>query len=579
MQMTYNEAVRFGRPMAFSLRRSRDYMMRSEKRGENGGSYRSSGGRKPPRRRRKAGFFYILFTILLSLIFWPVGMIMLWRRKVRWNGGVKLVFSLISLFLCIFLIVFALTMPTDNEKITNAQDTINDYLDTATTAIAAGYDIAYEACGKALVEMSDFAEAFAAWSTDYIADGLDMAVEYTGEAKDFVVAKYYELTGKEAPAADDEADSEANVPDVTDEPEVTDEPAATDEPEAIKAPAVTVTADENSATADASEAAAEPTEAPVEAPTDNIAVTLPESTPDPVSAQPLESGTLTDEGLEPGVTPEAAAAEPTPVAETPTPVPTEEPAKENPIPVKDPAEAVVYYNASGVSYHIASSCKGMSTAVQHTLAEAIADGKRPCTNCTVPEASILEAENVIWTDEAGYIHTKDDCEAFTGKYVLMTLSDAYAAGFELCGGCPADVYASHSGVVRPTATPGPETILPGTDLKPVGEVTVYHSSNGSYYHRFEVCKGMSGSNPYTLQDSVDDNFKRCRTCNAPDPELIDAHCLWVDKNGACHTSDECSLFSGDYDFILRDDALAQGMTGCIECGADEYLQPNTIIAY
>jgi len=221
----------------------------------------------------------------------------------------------------------------------------------------------------------------------------------------------------------------------------------------------------------------------------------------------------------------------------------------------------------------------MQTAASHTLAEAIADGKKPCDNCTVPEASILEAENVVWTDEAGYIHTKDECEAFDGKYVLMTLEDAYAEGFELCGGCPADMFARYSGVVRPTATPGPVTVVPSVDLKPVGEVTVYHSSNGSYYHRFNVCKGMSGSSPFTLQSSVDDGFKRCRTCNAPEAEMIGQHCLWVDKNEVAHTSDDCDLFSGDYTFVLRDEALEAGLTGCIECGADEYLQPNTVIDY
>ena len=120
-------------------------------------------------------------------------------------------------------------------------------------------------------------------------------------------------------------------------------------------------------------------------------------------------------------------------------------------------------------------------------------------------------------------------------------------------------------------------VNPTAELKPVGQVTVYHSSNGSYYHRFDVCKGMSGSSPYTLQECIDGNYKRCRNCNAPDPELVGEMCLWVDENEACHTTDECGLFSGDYTFILRDEALAEGMSGCIECGADEYLVPNTVI--
>ena len=62
--------------------RGRDYMMRSEKRPGHGPSAGNAGGKRPPkRRRRRAGFFYKLVTMLLLLIIWPLGLLLLWRRR------------------------------------------------------------------------------------------------------------------------------------------------------------------------------------------------------------------------------------------------------------------------------------------------------------------------------------------------------------------------------------------------------------------------------------------------------------------------------------------------------------------
>jgi len=75
----------------FLFASGRDYMMRSEKRSGSGPAHRSPSGGKPPRRRRKrAGFFYKLFMMILLLTIWPLGLLMLWRRKVRWGVVTKL---------------------------------------------------------------------------------------------------------------------------------------------------------------------------------------------------------------------------------------------------------------------------------------------------------------------------------------------------------------------------------------------------------------------------------------------------------------------------------------------------------
>ena len=106
-------------------------------------------------------------------------------------------------------------------------------------------------------------------------------------------------------------------------------------------------------------------------------------------------------------------------------------------------------------------------------------------------------------------------------------------------------------------------------LKPVGEAMVYHSLNGKFYHRHETCMRMSGASPYKLADVVGD-YKRCWDCDAPDGTMVGKDCLWMDENDLCHTTDECASFVGDYHFILRNDALEQGLAACSDCGANEY---------
>ena len=140
MQMTFEQAQRSGLLQAFASRNS-GYMMRSEKRPD---AYRNGRqpGRRPPRRR--AGAFYIFLTLLVSVILWPVGMVMLWRRKVRMQAGTKLLISLLTLCISVFLIVFALTVPVENEQFTAFQDRANDWLDQAAVDISTAGDAAYK---------------------------------------------------------------------------------------------------------------------------------------------------------------------------------------------------------------------------------------------------------------------------------------------------------------------------------------------------------------------------------------------------------------------------------------------------
>ena len=522
MQMTFDQAIKPGILQAFAFRRNSGYVMRSEKRpGYGGGAGGGRNNRKKPR-RPKAGILYILLTFLVLLVVWPVGIVMLWRRKVRMSAGTKLLISLLTLCVSVFLIVFALTIHVDNPKYTEFQDKANDWLNRAAADVAVAGDAAYKKGVETWDVMTDCADLAAKPVMNNLADGIDKAVELTGGLRD-------KLRGT-TDATPSPAPADTAAPEVT--PDVTDAL-----PELIE-------------------------------------ISLPENTPDPESGKPLSDGTLTAAGeFKPDETP---APTDTPAPEpTPTPVPD--------VPVKAPGEATVYYNKEGKLYHMRSSCKKMNSAKAHTLAEAVEAGKQNCNACSSPDAAILEAKDVVWADEKKVFHTTDACAKFEGQWTLIPLEDALKGEYTPCPECQADIFAIVNAEPTPTPTPEPtpvpeaEKVSPATTLKPAGDAKVYHSSNGKFYHRRSVCQGMTGSKAYKLSE-ITSKYKRCKTCDAPDTALVGKACLWMDEDGLCHTSDECAKFKGAYTLIERDKALEEGKSGCPDCGADEYLVPNTELA-
>lgn len=587
MQAVYEGSARPDVLMRFARRHGRDYMMRSEKRGGYGSS--PNGGKTPPKRkRRRAGFFYMLLTLILSLALWPVGMILLWRRKLRWKLTTKLLTTIITLFLCVTLYGFALTVQTENPTYTRVQDSVNDFLDHSAERIGEGYTVVCDAAQRAWASATDLGGALQTASMRYAADGLDRSAVLAGSVRETVSGWFHS----------EDAPDPTPVADETVEPEETPMDAASAQPTPSAAPQVT----------------------------GRLPLSSPESTPDPESAQPIGNGTLTRQREfteatstptptdAPAETADAVQSTPNPDEtgtpdETPVPAtdapettePTVQPSVDPDLQPKPAGEAVVYYNTNGVNYHMHSSCKNMGTAKAGTLADAVEKGLRRCRNCETPDDSILRAENVVWVDEEQHFHLSDDCTDFAGDWSLMTLDDALAEGCTPCAACKAGLYMAASGRALPTPSPSPSpeptatpeptptpspsptpepvVVAPSRALKPAGEAMVYHSSNGKWYHTDPHCSGMGGAKLYSLAECVEGSYKRCRKCNAPLPELVEAHCLWMDEDGLCHTSDECPSFTGDWTLVERDQALADGRSGCVVCGADEYLVKNSIVNY
>ena len=669
-------------------RREDRHMERSEK--------RSSYNRDPKKLRKKSGrsFLYGISAIIVSLIVWPAGMVMLWPRRLRWTAGVKLIASLLTLIMCLCWIGFALTVQTDDYRITYVQDKINGFL-------ARSAEFVVERAGK----LADDVTYTAGEVGEYAVDNLPGAAEWTNDTINAGKDKVLGLVGIEPEAT--------STPTITTEPTAvpTEEPTAKPTEEPSSEPTAEP-ADENTA-----EPTEEPTEAPTAEPTEE-----PTPTPEPVevaSASPapgrataepqkldLEADPTPAPTVKPAgeaivyhstngksyheapdcvgmrgakgytlassvadgfstcgncnppaaelvnttetvlwqdelnvfhvsdecfnfygkftlvklsdisggqaccmcgaahyapelelsivnVTPEPTeepteepTAEPT---EEPTAEPTEEPTAEpteepTPEPTAEPAaaatlkpagEAIVYHTSNGVGYHIASRCIGMSNAKPYTLAECVADGFRACGNCQVPDASILQAEEpVMWVDTSNKYHTTDECAAFDGQWMLMTLTDAGEAGCTPCADCGAEAYVYTAPTAEPTAEPTPVPENSELPHKSAGEAIVYHTSNGRSYHAAAKCRTMSGAKPYTLAESIADGYGPCGICTVPDKNIIDYPVVWVDANGIGHMNDECTYFEGRYTLETIYDACGYERSGCPYCSADAYISAD-----
>ena len=259
---------------------ARNYMMRSEKRESTLQTLQTPEKKQTRKRRRRGpGFLYSFCMFFLLLLLWPFGLLMLWRRRVRWSAGMKLLVSIVTLAACILIYGFALTVDTGNASYTAIQDTANSALDvSADWLIQAGKTVG-EKSAVVYDGAKNLTGALIEKGAEVLPDVLDKGVEIAGEAKE----KFVELAGK--------VGWELELPE---EAEV----EATPQPEAAAAPVK-------------KSASRKQIEVRVNKTDDRLPVYIPEQTPDASEGTPLTSGKL-KRGL------------PTPTPK-PTPKPTPEP--------------------------------------------------------------------------------------------------------------------------------------------------------------------------------------------------------------------------------------------------------------
>lgn len=367
----------------------RDYMMRSEKRSANAYRSSSSSGKPPRKRRKRAGFFYKLLMTLLLLTLWPVGLMLLWRRKVRWSAITKLLTSIVTLAACVILIGFALTVNTDNPRYTAMQDSVNSFLDSAADTLVNSGAIVSEHAAEMLDDMENVADALWSKGRIYLADGIETGVHLTQDAYENVVSLVETLRSTPEP-----------------DPASTQQPTETEDGASLP---------QSAATASAS---VEPT-APEDA-----AVESENNASDPVATQASEAPSASaDAAVQTSTAPAAET-----VAQVITPSATLKPA----------AQATVYHSIDGKWYHTFNRCSGMTGGGAYTLEEC-ADTHKRCRACGAPDAALI-GQTCLWMDANKLCHTSDECDVFEGKYTLILRDDALEQALTGCSKCGGSEY-------------------------------------------------------------------------------------------------------------------------------------------
>ncbi len=632
MQAVFFSAGEAALPTLAHLASGRDYMMRSEKRGRSSGSTPSgSSGNKPKRppkrRRRRAGFFYKLFTMLLLLVLWPVGLLLLWRRKLRWSAGTKLLTSVVTLGACIILLGFALTVNTGNAAYTAFQDKANNYLDVAADALVDFSDVAIEKAGVVYDGATNLADALWTAVRGDVADGVEQAAHLGGEARAWIEGFIEGLTSdKETDAPDAEVtpapeDAAAtSAPDIQPDQqgasltegilsregdilEATMPPLQTAEPTPEPTPEVLEFAVKSAANAivyynqgsgkcyHMAPACGSMKTADEHLFGDTLGSTVRQcsicGTPDKaildekyiVWTDGSNTAHLSDEcGAFTGdwnIIPAAqaksqslsacaicgadryidavAAGKDVILAEylSPTPAPTEKPTKApTAVPTKEPTKAPT----------TVPTVKPISTS-SDTSSHAAADAAK------LPDVAILSVSAPVAeaTAEPTIKATIEATAELTTKATIEATAEPTAT---------ATVTPAPTEPPAPTRTPMPMT--PTRPLKATGEAQVYLADG--MIHASEACSAIAGSvKAVTLAECA--GCASCQLCAAPEASLAKEHCLWLDSQNLCHTSNACEAFAAPYSLVLRDEALLAGLSGCPACKATEYLFPNTSINY
>ena len=156
----------------FARRGGRNYMMRSEKRP----SYNRPPQERRPRRRRTR-YGYIVLTLIVSILLWPVGLFLIWNRRLRCGVGGKLLWSVATLAVFCGLILALLTVPTGNAEFQRFQDDANDFLETAGADLSIAWETFSERAGDAFGNMRSVACSIGNYALNKAADGIEGGVE------------------------------------------------------------------------------------------------------------------------------------------------------------------------------------------------------------------------------------------------------------------------------------------------------------------------------------------------------------------------------------------------------------------
>ena len=84
-------------------------------------------------------------------------------------------------------------------------------------------------------------------------------------------------------------------------------------------------------------------------------------------------------------------------------------------------------------------------ASEYTLEDSV-DKYKSCNACSAPKKEMI-GKDCLWMDKNKLCHTTDECEAFEGRYTLLTVDDALEKKYSACEKCGADDYLGSINVV------------------------------------------------------------------------------------------------------------------------------------
>ena len=531
--MEYASDLGVGRARVMYKKNKGDYMVRSQKRSKG---YRS----QPPKKRNPFGrFLYAVLTLILLVTLWPVGLVMLWNRNLRWTGVSKLLTSIVTALIFFVFLAYLLTMPIDNPKLYDfqqrarrgfvaMQEDVSSWFGRAEDDLGSVFARKNEQFGETMRNIGPMAQTVykqgvytganllrdAAEAVDVRIDPGRQSVWAEGE---IYHTRKHGWEDAQRMTLDEAMDAGLTMcpicakPEPTPTPKPTPEATPTPEPTPVITPAPTVAATfrpldgetEDPSGIQPMEAATTPEPTPTFAP----ATPEPETTP-VVTAVPVAAAT-------PESAPEATAKVTVSArAVRPTAKPTQVPAELLPE-LMSVADAHVWYTSDGKYYHKYSTCGSMKNASRHTLSAAFSAGKATCPYCNPISQDDLEVAEPVWlTEGANVFHISDDCAQLGDKWTFMSLDDAVKAGGNPCEECGAYHYVNQ--LPLPGRTMAPVAVTPApTAWKADGSTVVYYGDRSSYYHSHSGCRRITTAAPHTLQEAVAAGKKVCPDCNPP----------------------------------------------------------------
>ncbi len=168
----------------------------------------------------------------------------------------------------------------------------------------------------------------------------------------------------------------------------------------------------------------------------------------------------------------------------------------------DKSGITVYMTENGQNYHANATCRNMQGAKAVSLLTALKSGKPACATCLAKYRQKYYAR-----EDSTWYHKDPNCQGMKGA-VEIELPIALVTGKTACPVCLA--------TATPTPKPGP-TPTPRTEGGPESEdgvVYVYGTANGRYYHTYSVCEpsGMTNGARVRLSFALSQNRAPCPYC-------------------------------------------------------------------